>query len=266
MLQFQRSFSPMSLSLLQVLGSVYGEGESGEPGGSDSAGKGEKIFGQADVDRIVQDRLRTERAAAAADKAANKQQLERLEALSSQLRGTAEAKSQLETEIEELRTRALTAEELKSREVQITKTQAAAELAAEKKQVEYWQNQFKSTVLENQLHAALVGAGAEFGTLAVAKTFLAASARVVDSKTDTGIRHEVRVQMHSLTADGAPIVLDLSPTEAVTKMKETPTMKTLFQSEVKSGAGSSGSAGRSKVNPVDMSDAEYMAQRKAKSK
>jgi len=222
------------------------EGEGDPPAGSppppaDPAPPG-KAFDQAAVDKIVQDRVAKERKRHDKEK---QSLLSRMETLNL----SAQQKEELEEQMDQLRLETATKEE-----------QTSASL---KKQQKAWDKE-KKTLSDDlaALHSLYTGekisreilsaAGAGDNPAVNAQQIvdiLSPRTRVVkelgDDQKPTG-KMVTRVLMKVKKEDGTFADLQLSPTEAIAKMKEQPEVHgNLFVSGAKSGLGGSGNPGGS---------------------
>jgi len=221
------------------------EGESQDPPATPPAGDAK--FTQADVDRIVQERVKREKAAA--------------EKLTSELKDwqqkaklTEEQQTELSSKIEELENRGKTAEELAKQEQKKLADKYANELKAAKEAESTWKTKYTKTVLERSIIDAAVAEKAVNPSLLV--DLLAGNARLGDNDVPF-------VKIRAVDSESKPTEFDLPISEAVKKMKDMPTLYgTLFATDASGGVGGSNtSGGTGTVDVTKITTEQYMKNR-----
>lgn len=213
---------------------VYeGEGGEGTPA--------PKTFTQADVDRVVSERLNREKKAFQSEKEKLVGQLQELESA----KGLSdEERTALSTRIEELQTSMMTKEELSAKEKKKLEQKAAADLEASKAEISKWQGLYTNSTIERAITDAAASAEAFRPGQIVA--LLKPATRLVEENGQL----VTKVKFDGKDKDGKPVQLDLTVDQAIKQMKETPEeFGNLFKSGVTPGLGGAGSAGEGAGEP-----------------
>lgn len=209
------------------------DGESGDPG----AGEGAKTFTQEQVNKIVTERL-------AKEKKTSQEALARLEELQTSFKGSTEEKEALATQLEELRGKVFSAEEIRQMEEKKAKTKYEKELATTQTQLKEWQTRHNEMLIDNQIGLA----AAQHGVLPAAIPFLAAylkpQIKITEVKDGNSVSYNPETVFNDIDADGKKVPVTVSINDAVKRMKDQPEQYgNLFTSTYKAGLGGSGSPG-----------------------
>lgn len=218
----------------------------GQSGGGDGGG-GSKTFTQEDVNKFL-----------AEDRRKHGQRMQAMEAklteALSKSQMTDQERAELETTIDDLRKQFTTKE-------QQALTEAKKAEAAYKRQIEEWSQKattYEKKYVDSSIHRSLVDAAASNDAfsadqiVALLKPFtkLVNDAPVVDFQ-----------DRHAET--GEPIIVQMSPTEAVKRMRDLPeTYGNLFKSNVMNGLGANNAGGHKKIDPSKLSYEQYAKLRK----
>lgn len=242
-----------------------GAGDSGAGGGAaGGAGTGAgKTFTQADIDRIVQERLAKQTKTHNADKQKLIDQLTTLQEQS----GTSEAqKAQLETQIEELRNSMLSRDELERKNKEKLEKDWQTKHEAAVSEAKTWQSKHNSLFIGHEINRACAEHDVLPNSVVFVESLLAPKARLVELTGDDGKpngRYEAKVKIQSADKAGKPVELDVTVGEAIKIFKDEPTKYgNLFKGNNAGGlGGGTGSPGKP-VNVKSMDMAEYMRRRK----
>ena len=202
-----------------------------------------KTFTQDDVNAIVAEERKKLQTAA-------QQQAGELEALKNKSKLTEEERKNLETRIEQLRSESLTKEQQTAREVERRQKDYEAKVSALTTERDTWQQRFATVTIENSLSSAASTANAFNSSQVVA--ILKPSTKLVEQLEEgepTGNLIPV-VELADVDAKTKkPVILQLSPTEAVKRLAEKEEFSNLFKSD---GVGGLGGSNRGHSHGVDM--------------
>ena len=233
-----------------------------------AASAGKSTFTQDQVNKFLAEDRRKNEARLKAEKKAE------LEKISADFKKLSEHANLTETERDEYKTRHEQAEaELASfrseketllkqkKEIETTLT---SKLTAEQQRAKEWETRYQESSIKRELSDAAVKTEAvspqQMVRLLRSQTKLAAIS--VDGK-ETG-EYQVVIDLEEIV-DGKKVVSQLSPEEAMARMKKLPEYGNLFKAGVVSGVGSSNTASTAGTGPVDiknMTQAEYNKLRK----
>lgn len=220
-----------------------------------------RVFTQKEIDDIVEKRTRKARNA-------QKTALEQFESLQNSLNMTEEQREALEVEIETLRRQTMTQEEIAKREKQRADKQYKDALEDAKKEAEQWRTRHNSLKVGYEIKSAASSVGVIPEQIPFIEAYFNQTAKVVDQKDETGVPNGavVMVQFTDQDADGKPLPVEVSPLDALKRMKELPeNFGHLFAAPVNGGlGGNSGKApnGAKTGFRKDMSMDEYLKARK----
>lgn len=199
----------------------------------------------------------------AADKQKAKELLAQLEAANSKVNMTSQEKENFEHQLEELRQKSMTQEEIAARERKKIETQLTKERDEAKNAMTAWQRRFEDSTIRRTLMDAAV-ANEAFAPNQVV-SILASNAKVVELSDDNGKpkgEFDVIVKFQDVGKDGKPIMLELPANEVVKRMKElSDTYGNLFKNGVLGGTGSNNGKGGKAVDASKMTPAEYKVYR-----
>lgn len=169
----------------------------------------------------------------------NKELLNQLEQIKKTAQLTEEEKTSLESQIEELRQRSMSADELAKQQVEKAKKEYDTLLETERNASKRWETNFKSTLVNNSLVDAAVKHQAHNPQQIIA--VLRPNAKVVEKVGADGKpsgEFETRVMFQGKNDKGEPVTLDLTPEDAVKQMRElTAEYGNLFKDLTKGGVG-----------------------------
>lgn len=217
-----------------------------------------KTFTQADVDNIVQTRVKKEKERA-------QKLADDLEQIKGQANLSEEHKTALQAQIDELQNSLLTKEQLADQEKKKFEAQhqkVTAELTADR---DKYRDLYTSTTIKRAiLDAAIANEAAVPGQLV---TMLTGAARLAEVKGADGKptgEHEPFVKVSGRDKDNKPVVLDLPVLDAVKQMKEWPDLYgNLFKDTKTGGVGATTTGQGSSVNPNNVSSmSDWKAVRK----
>ena len=169
----------------------------------------------------------------------NQQLAQELETLREQSNLTTQQREELEARINQLQEQYMTKEEIaKKEQVKLVKL-AEGEKIQLKSEVESWRLRYSTATVQRSLTDAAVEGKAVSPEQLVAILGTTTSLQPVigDDGKPTGDYAPV-VKFHDVDSNGKPIVLDLSPQQAVKRMRELPQkFGNLFQSDATAGLG-----------------------------
>lgn len=171
-----------------------------------------------------------------------KKQVDQLEALKKNAGLTTKQKDELQNQIEELKTSMMTKEELAKRERERLQQEHKKALESTSQERDQWRTRYTTERISREITDAAKGAEAFNEHQFV--PILAPNTRLVEIVDENGqgtgeLVPQVRFRE---VKDGKPIVLDLSVTEAVKRMKEMPEYGNFFKSGTEGGLGKNNQA------------------------
>lgn len=219
-----------------------------------------KALTQAEVDKIVEDRLKRERKKAQGERETLARELEALKAKGAGL--TEAEKQELTDQIEKLKTAHLSAEE----KARLAKSKADKEweqkhqLATAER--DSWKKQYEEYRVLNEIQSAALEAGASPQSLRFFQSLLGPQTRLAPEVGDDGKpvgTHTARVRMQG-KKDGKSVDLDFTVPDAVKYMKDSPEeYGMLFLSDLTPGlGGNNGASGKKPSVNSEMSMEEYL--------
>jgi hypothetical protein len=217
-------------------GEPAAEGQPAEGGapadGKESSGEpASKAFSQEDVNKMLAAERRKHQQTA--EKA-----IEEAQALRTKAQLTAQERGELDERLEILKGELLTKEQQAKRQAQKLRDKHKEEVSQLASSVETWKSRFTTSTIERSLTDAAAGEQAYSPKQIVA--ILGPQTRLVEVLDDEGAPSgnlAPKVRFTDKDKDGKPLVLDLSPSDAVKRMKEMDDYLNLFRGEGKSGAG-----------------------------
>jgi hypothetical protein len=213
----------------------------------------EKTFKQEDVDRIVQERLKKERAEVT-------KLTKEIQDFQSRQKLSEDEKAELASKLEELENRGKTSEELAKQTEKKLRDKYEADLKTAREGESNWKNLFESSTIERKISDAAELNKAVRSALLV--DLLKGKTRLVNEDG----KFVSRTKIQAIGENSATIELDLPTEEAVAKMKEYPDLYgSLFQSSASGGVngnntGTSGGGGTPNPNNIKSMD-DYMKNR-----
>ncbi len=229
----------------------------GEGAGGEGAGEGEgggntpppKTFTQAELDKIVTDRVRkmTEK---------NKEVITELETLKQNVKLTQEERDSLNERIEQLQNQHLTKEELAAKAAEKKDAEFQSQLTSATESAKGWEQRYTT----NEIHRSLTDAAVESEALkphqivAILKPVTKVVPVLDDKGAPTG-EYKSTVTVTE-TKDGKSKTLEMSPSEAVKWMRDNEDYWNLFKSTAKGGMGGQGGSTGKGSPPPDFSNPE----------
>ena len=202
----------------------------------------------------------------AADKKRNEQLVQQLESLKSTSKMTSDEKLALETRIEELKTQHMTKEELAARDRKKLEEDLSGARDSAINEAKSWKTRYESSMIQRSLVDEAVR-GDAFSPNQIME-LLSTRSKVVEATDDKGKalgQFVVQIAFDDVDKDKKPVTLQLTPAEAVKRMKELPErFGNLFKSGVRGGLGSgnaSGTDGSPSVASAIKSPEAYRSQR-----
>lgn len=206
-----------------------GHGEGGDKGGDKNKGK---VFTQDEVNALLAKEKRQ-------FQEKSKQTLTQLEQLQQSAALTQEEKTNLEAQIEELRQRSMSAEEIAKQQVEKTKKEYDGKLTQTQQEAQRWEGSFKNMLVANSITDASIkhNAFSPQQIIAVLRPTTKVVEKIGADGKPTG-EFEARVMFHGKNEKNEPVTLDLTVEEAVKQMRDNPTdYGNLFKDMTKGGVG-----------------------------
>lgn len=176
--------------------------------------------------------------------AQNTELVTQLEQLKKNSALTSDEKSELQVKITQLEEQYMSKEELSKRESTKKQKQFETDLNTANDSSKKWEAMYSSSTIDRALYDAAVEADAIHPSQIV--TLLQGNTQLVEENG----RYSPVVKFNDKSEDGKDVVLDLSPTETLKRMKElTDLHSNLFKSTQTSGVGGTGNAGGSTNHP-----------------
>lgn len=228
------------LLFLKVPQISYFEGGD-EPGQEPGQGDSPKSFTQEDFDKFQAEQV-----------AKNQELVEELETLQTSAKLTATERDTLKGRIDSLRRESMSKEELLKAEKEETEQKYQKRIQELEGSEKKWEKTFKTSFKQAEILKAAEGA---YNPTQV-YTMIKDSSEVVDvldeDEKPTGTYKTV-VNFDTQDKEGKPITLQLSPSEAVKKMKDMPDMYgNLFVQKGKNGFGNTNSSGGKTVSSSEL--------------
>lgn len=179
----------------------------------------------------------------------NAKTIKQLEELQRTVKMSAEQKGSLETQLEELRTANLTTEERARREGERLKNEHAVSLKNMEVDRDGWKGKFVGHKVTRDITDAAVGVKA-FSPHQIV-SMLERSAHLTEIELDGKPTGDflTKIKFNDTDKDGKPVVLDLTVTEVLKRMKELPEkFGNLFVDEKTGGLGATGSSTQTTAN------------------
>jgi uncharacterized small protein (DUF1192 family) len=234
----------------------YNDGNNGNPGGDPPTptptptppNEDDKKFSQKDLNAIIKKEKdnwqKTQR-----------QQVAQLEDFKKTAGLSQERVTELEKQIADLESQYMSKEEIARRDAEKAKKDYDTKLETTSSEAKKWQNTFTNLLVETRITAAANEAGAYNNQQML--DLLGGKAKVVPVTQDgkeTG-QYDVRILLPARDKEGKPVVLDLTPTEAMKQMKEMPeNFGNLFK-----GQGTGGLGGNNNGTPTGSRDLKTLA-------
>ena len=234
--------------------------EGGE-GSENQKSTGEKTFNQTEVNTFVEKRV-------GKMKAENRQMLSKFEALQQSIKTDSEGRDALETELEELRVRTLSQDEIQKRETKKVADKYIADLKSAQEGSTVWQNRYDDLRISYEINTAAAKNKIASQSLPMVESFLRPNTKLVEIRDDDGKStniFESVVDFADIDSEGKSIIVQMSIPDTIKRMSELPDLYgNLFEGQKVSGTGgSSGSSGPTgSLIPSKLSTEEYLKLRK----
>lgn len=241
-------------------GNDAGGSAAGKSGGNDGgAGGGGDVKNQAELNSALKREKEKYRQR-------DEQRAKELEDMKNTLRLTEEQKATFESQIEELRTAHLSAEEKAKRTEERLNKEWQTKHAAAEQVSQHWQNKFTAHKIGHDITAASVQHQVIPANVKFVEAFLGPRTRLVEVQDDDGKGtgdYTAMVKFPDHTKEGKPFTADLTVPEAIKRMKELPEeYGYLFQAPGGGGLGGQSGVPGKKRDASKMSTAEWMEARK----
>ena len=172
--------------------------------------------------------------------------IKQLESFKNAANTTQQQRDELQARIEQLEVQYLSKEELTKREQQKEQKKYQQELEKLSSEASGWKNLYSTETIDRALqNAAIEGKAVHPGQIVEILKNKTKLAEVIEDGQPTG-RYAPVVQLEDVTEDGKPVVLEMSPSDAIKRMREIPTNHNLFEGTSSSGFGESGGVGGNK--------------------
>lgn len=179
--------------------------------------------------------------------------IEQLQNLRDQATMSTQAKEELEARIEELQTQYMSKEELTKREAEKASKNHAKEIEKITGEAQKWQNLYATSTTQRALMDAAIAGEALPQAVAQIGAILGPNTQIVEEVDDTGQgrgSYKTVVRFNDIDADGNPVILNLTPTDTIKRMKELPNLYgNLFKRDAAGGLGATGGATGSEIAP-----------------
>lgn len=186
----------------------------------------------------------------------NAELVDQLTNLRDQAQMSTQAKEELEARIDELQTQYMSKEELAKRENEKSAKAHASEVEKLTSENKRWQGLYASSTTQR----ALLDAAVEGEAIQAAQivSMLGPNTHIVEEVDDTGKEkgsYKTIVKFNDIDSDGNPVILDLTPKEAIKRMRELPELYgNLFKGDSSSGLGADGSGRGTGKKPEKLSE------------
>ena len=220
-----------------------------------------KLMTQPQIDQIVEKRV-------AKMKQQNRQTLTQLETLQSSAKMDTEGRATLEAELEELRIRTLSQDEIQKRDAKKVADKYSVDLKTAQQDSTVWQDRYNNLRIKYEINTAASKNKVVSQSLGMVESFLRPNTKLVENQDDKGKgigTFEPIVDFDDVNSEGKAIVVQMSVPDTIKRMSELPEKYgNLFEGQKISGTGgSSGSSGSSgTIDPSKMSTEEYLKFRK----
>ena len=221
----------------------------------------EKTFNQTQVNDVVEKRV-------AKMKAENRQMLQKFESLQANMQTNSEGREAMETELEELRQRTLSQDEIQKREAKKAQDKYSKDLEVAQASAKTWQNDYNDLRISNEITSASAGTKVLKQSYGMVESFLRPNTKLVELRDENGDptgSYEGVVDFADNDDDGKPIVVQMSIPQAIKRMSDLPDKYgNLFEGQKIGGTGTNSGSGTpgSKADPSKMSTEDYLKFRK----
>lgn len=197
----------------------------------------------------------------------NRQMLSKFESLQQSIQTDTEGREALEVELEDLRQRTLSQDEIQKREAKKASDKYSKDLEAAKADAEIWQGEYNDLRISHEINHASAEHKVLPESYELVESFLRPNTKLVEIRDEEGKptgKLENTVDFSDIDSEGKPIIVQMSVTQVLKRMSELPEKYgNLFEGQKISGTGgSSGSGPTGKLDPSKMSTEEYIAYRR----
>ncbi len=221
----------------------------------------EKTFNQTQLNEIVEKRI-------GKMKSENRTMLSKFETLQQSIKLDSEGREAMETELEDLRQRTLSQDEIQKREAKKASDKYSRELDAAQKDAQTWQGEYNNLRISHEINSASASNKVLSQSLGMVESFLRPNTKLVEVRDDDGQAtgsYQSVVDFSDVDSEGKPITVQMSIPEVIKRMAELPDQYgNLFEGQKIGGTG--GSSGTNpatgSVDPSKMSTEEYLKFRK----
>lgn len=239
-----------------------GKGEPKKPEGGEPPKTPEgKFMTQEHLDDIIEKRV-------AKMKSENRQMLSKLESLQGSMKTDTEGREALETELEELRQRTLSQEEIQKREAKKASDKYIMDLEAAQVDAKTWQGEYNNLRIAHEINSASAKYKVLPESYELVESFIRPHTKLIDVKDDDGNTTgslESMVEFADHDEDGKSITVQMTVPATLKRMSELPQRYgNLFEGQKISGTGgTSGGAGPTgKLDPSKLDTEAYIKLRK----
>lgn len=220
-----------------------------------------KLMTQTQIDQIVEKRV-------AKMKQQNRQTLTQLETLQSSTKMDTEGREALEIELEELRVRTLSQDEIQKREAKKVSDKYSVDLKTAQEDSTVWQDRYNNLRISYEINTAAAKNKVVSQSLGMVESFLRPNTKLVENRDNDGKgtgTFEPIVDFTDVDSEGKAIVVQMSVPDTIKRMSELPEQYgNLFEGQKISGTGgTSGSSGSSgSIDPSKLDTDAYLKLRK----
>lgn len=221
----------------------------------------EKTFNQTQVNDVVEKRV-------AKMKQENRQMLAKFETLQQSMQTNSEGREAMEVELDELRQRTLSQDEIQKREAKKAQDKYSKDLLVAQESAKTWQGEYNDLRISNEITNASAGTKVLKQSFGMVESFLRPNTKLVELRDDDGNptgSYEGIVDFADNDDDGKPIIVQMSIPQAIKRMSDLPDKYgNLFEGQKISGTGTSSGSGSpgNKADPSKMSTEDYIKYRK----
>jgi predicted RNase H-like nuclease (RuvC/YqgF family) len=183
----------------------------------------------------------------------NQELMDQLGKVKDQFKGTADEKQELEAKIEQLQEQYMTKEELAKREASKQQKQFQQELENAAKERDTWKGMYTSETIDRTLQDAAIQGEAMHPDQIVAMLKNATYLKEILEEGQVTGKYASVIKFNDIDEDGKPVVLELTPSDAIKRMKELPEKYgNLFKGTATGGLGESSGTGKAGTGQVTL--------------
>lgn len=220
-----------------------------------------KFMTQTQLNEMVEKRV-------AKMKSDNRQMLSKLESLQGSMQTDTEGREAMELELDELRQRTLTQDEIQKREAKKAADKYTKDLEVAQEDAKTWQGEYNNLRISYEINAASAEHKVLPESYELVEAFIRPNTKMVDIRDDEGVitgKSETMVNFSDVDSEGKPIVAQMTVPAVLKRMSDLPEKYgNLFEGQKISGTGgTSGGAGPTgKIDPSKMDTEAYIKLRK----